>query len=92
MPAANLALKASSAAAHASPEASTTVKVTTALVWSGTFTVHAKHALDFSSGSHQYSILPFIEDDLSLEEVVGLPRLSDAVHLMEFVGEGQHYA
>jgi hypothetical protein len=68
------------------------VPVTTAIVLSGVFTVHAKHPLDFCSGFHQFSSFAIKERRLTLEEAAGLPRLGDGVHQLEFVGKGVQYA
>jgi hypothetical protein len=63
------------------------VLVGNALVYVGTFTVHAKHHLQFQTGSHQYStFLPNLTP-VKLESTLAWPRLGDGLHKMEFVGD-----
>jgi hypothetical protein len=68
-----------------------TVKVGSASLYKGTFTVQSTtHPLKYTRGHHQYSI--FIRskpEDTDVKLADGLPRLGDAVHMFDFVADSQ---
>jgi hypothetical protein len=94
---AGVAAKAGAAStARSATGGSQEVPVAAAVVFSGTFTVHAKHPLKFTSGVHQWSAF---FSSISTPQYVNItdipatvPWLPDGVHKLEFVDQSRQYA